>query len=80
MLKADDRGRGATLEVSPRQFETLTVAQTMGNLVLSLRGVNTAAADIYVGQFTSDLEVSRAISGGLEALIAAGTEVPRSKI
>ncbi|MFP6745167.1 MAG: Flp pilus assembly protein CpaB, partial [Alphaproteobacteria bacterium] len=76
ILIMDDRGNGATIEVSPRQFETIAVAETMGDLVLSLRSVNTAAADIYSGQFTSDLEVSRAVSGGLEAMIAAGVEVP----
>lgn len=76
VLKVDDRGNGATIEVSPRQFETIAVATTMGSLILSLRSGNTAAADIYSGQFTSDLEVSRAVSGGLAAMIAAGVEGP----
>ncbi len=76
ILRVDVDGRGATIEVSPRQFETVAVAHAMGDLVLSLRSGNTAAADIYSGAFTSDLEVSRAVSGGLEAIIAAGVEVP----
>ncbi len=77
VLIADSGGsRSATIEVSPKQFETLAVAQTVGAIMLSLRSANTTVADIYGGQFTSDLEISRALSGGLEALIASGEARP----
>ena len=77
VLIADSGGsRSATIEVSPKQFETLAVAQMVGVIQLSLRSANTKVADIYGGQFTSDLEISRALSGGLEALIASGGAGP----
>ena len=43
----------------------------MGTLQLSLRSGNTVVADIYGGPFTSDLEASRALSGGAEAMETA---------
>ncbi len=54
----------ATVELSPKRAEMLTVAKTMGQLTLFLRSPD-APPDIYEGPFTSDLEVSRAISGGI---------------
>ncbi len=77
VLIADPGGsQSATIEVSSKQFETLAVAQTVGVIQLALRSANTKVADIYGGQFTSDLEISRAISGGIEALVASGSAGP----
>mgnify|MGYP003803975261 FL=1 len=41
-----------------------------------MRSANTTVADIYSGKFTSDLGISRAISGGIEALVASGGAAP----
>ena len=76
LIASSEGSRSATIEVSPKQFETLAVAQTVGVIQLSLRSANTMVADIYGGTFTSDLEISRALSGGLEALVAKGRAGP----
>ena len=52
------------------------MAQSVGVIQLSLRSANTRVADIYAGKFTSDLEISRALSGGLKALVAEGSAGP----
>ena len=71
ILIADPAGsNSATIEVSPKQFETLAVAQTAGTIQLALRSANTLAADIYSGTFTSDHEISRVLSGGVKAPVA----------
>ena len=73
VLIADPEGStDVTIEVSSKQFETLAVAQEVGQIQLALRSANTTVADIYGGRFTSDLEISRAISGGIAALVASG--------
>ena len=70
ILSISLRGNMAAIEVTPKQYEAVAVAQSMGEVSLSLRSRNTMLADFYGGQFTSDLEVSRAMSGGAEALAA----------
>ena len=65
---------GAVIEVTPKQFETLALAQAMGDLQLSLRSNLTTLADIYEGTYTSKLDVSRAISGAIMARAQALAE------
>ena len=71
VLSLDAGEKGAFIEVTPRQFETVALAHTMGILRLSLRSSNTVLTDYYAGPFTSSIEVSRALGGVIDAETAA---------
>ena len=60
-------GKTVTLEVTPKQSEMISVANSMGNLSLALRSLAAGPGDSYAGPFTSDFEVSRALSGGADS-------------
>lgn len=56
-------GQTATIEVTPKQAELITVAADMGKLSLALRSLTPGPANNYAGPFTSDLDVSFALGG-----------------
>ncbi len=60
-------GKTVTLELTPKQAEILAVATVLGELTLSLRSLSRDENVSYGGFFTSDLEVSEALSGGQAA-------------
>jgi pilus assembly protein CpaB len=68
------QGKTATVEVTPKQAETLTAASMLGNLNLVLRGLpvaGTPPSELVPGAgFTSDTETSKA----LQALLGARTK------
>ena len=55
-------GRAATLEVTPKEAEMLTVAKVMGTMSLVLRSLTPGDVAQRDKLYTSDLEVSRSIS------------------
>ena len=77
-------GKTATVEVSPKEAEVVTLAARMGQLSLALRSLSaTTTPDDRTGM-TSDLEVSRALVGGkratpkkrLRKVLVAGHDLP----
>jgi len=65
----DDMGGDAslsktvTLEVTPKQAEVVAVAREMGKLTLALHSLAQPAKSLYVGNYTADKELSRALGG-----------------
>jgi pilus assembly protein CpaB len=53
----------ATLEVTPKQAEVIAVAREMGKLSLALHSLARPEKSLYVGNYTSDTELSRALGG-----------------
>lgn len=62
-VEAAQVGQTATIEVTPKQAEMITVAADMGKLSLALRSLTPGPANNYAGPFTSDLDVSFALGG-----------------
>ena len=56
-------GEAVTLEVTPKQAEVIALAQTMGELTVALRSLTQGPRVVYDVPFTSDLEISQALSG-----------------
>lgn len=57
-------GKTATLELTPRQVETLTLAQAMGEISLSLRSL----ADVAAGQTESTAKIGDAYGNSVKML------------
>ncbi|MFQ5959221.1 MAG: Flp pilus assembly protein CpaB [Alphaproteobacteria bacterium] len=57
-------GQTATVEVTPKQAEILSVASAMGTLSLALRSLSPGNIAASGTPFTSDLEVSAVLGGG----------------
>ncbi len=73
-------GSTATVEVTPREVQVLAVAKTMGTLSLALRSLERGPADSDAGAFTSDLEISRALSGGTPTAGRRAEPTPRAAV
>ena len=56
-------GEAITLEVTPKQAEVIALGQTMGELTVALRSLTQGPRVVYNVPFTSDLEISQALSG-----------------
>ncbi len=52
-----------TLEVTPKQAEVVAVAREMGKLSLALHSLANSDTQHYVGNYTADNELSRALGG-----------------
>lgn len=52
-----------TLEVTPKQAEVVAVAREMGIITLALHSLAQPEKSLYVGNFTTDTELSRALGG-----------------
>jgi pilus assembly protein CpaB len=66
--------RTVTLEVTPREAQTLNVAMAMGDLNLALRSL---AVDEYldqVGTFTTDLQISPTLAYAFQSMTAAARQ------
>ncbi len=59
-------GQTATLEVTPKQTEILSVANAMGAMSLALRSITPGGIKIGDSSYTSDLDVSAVLGGGTE--------------
>lgn len=70
-------GRTVTLEVRPDQVERLALARRMGELSLSLRGMGDESLS-NLTDFTSDIDVGRALRAAALAQGGAATERPET--
>lgn len=59
-------GQTATLEVTPKQTEILSVANAMGAMSLALRSITPGGIKIGESSYTSDLDVSAVLGGGTD--------------
>lgn len=75
VLSLDPQENGAVIEVTPKQFEIVALAHSMGVLQLSLRSNNTVLSDFYAGPYTRKIDVSRALGGVANAQAAAAAAV-----
>jgi pilus assembly protein CpaB len=67
-------GRTVTVEVTPEQAERLALAQRMGDLSLSLRGMGEVAPEHAATGFTTDLDVGRALRAASMASMGFGVD------
>lgn len=68
------QARTVTLELTPKQTELISTAQTMGNLSLALRSMGSEEIAEDPRSFTTDVEVSPFLSD-MEAIIAGEREI-----
>ena len=72
-------GQTATLEVTPKHAEILSVAGAMGSLSLALRSLTPGNIADSGSTFTSDLDVSAALGGGGSIERSTSTDAPTFK-
>ncbi len=72
-------GKTVTLEVTPKQAETLIVAKIMGRISLTLRSLAQDASLDTARSFTTDLEVSPTLMAALGASVLAVKAEARAK-
>lgn len=73
-------GQTATVEVTPKQAELITVAADMGKLSLALRSLSPGPADNYAAPFTSDLDVSFSLGGNPDPAFRTAPSAPEFSV